>query len=173
MVTGVTGIVTTWGARVRWLALTALVALGPASLGCSLLVGDETRVVVDGDAAATQTQTQQSGDGGAPTATSEASTPPDTSPPIPDAAPACNPVSATCLTQVGACSDKCNQDAQHCLDGCQKPGPGDDPSQCQKDCSAKQAQCTSDCVTHCVGCASAGPGADPCDPQSACTNALH
>ena len=154
-------------ARATWIALVAIGPTLPALAGCSLVVGDETRVVVGPDDGAAPSHGD--GDGGASLQPGDAAAPPtvDAAQP-PDAKAQCGAPSPTCITEVGTCSDRCAQEAQKCRDSCQGGGGGDNPGTCTQACDAKHTQCASDCVTHCVKCA----GAAACDPQTACANAV-
>lgn len=155
-------------ARGTWIALVAIGPTLPALAGCSLVVGDETRVVVGSDDGAAPPRGD--GDGGVPSQSVDAAAPPtvDAAAPPPDAKAQCTAPSTACITEVGTCSDHCAQEAQKCTDGCKGGGAGDNPGTCTQACDAKHTQCASDCVTHCVKCV--GPAA--CDPQAACANGV-
>ena len=156
-------------ARGTWIALVAIGPTLPALAGCSLVVGDETRVVVGSDDGAAPSHGD--GDGGAPPQSLDAAAPSTVdaaaAPPL-DAKAQCTAPSPACITEVGTCSGRCAQEAQKCADNCNGGGGGDNPGTCTQACDAKHTQCTSDCVTHCVKCA----GAAACDPQSACANGV-
>ena len=160
----------TWRfARGTWIALVAISPTLPAAVGCSLVVGDETRVVVGPEDGAAPPHAQADGDGGALPQPGDAAALPtvDAAQPT-DAKAQCTAPAPACIAEVGTCSDHCAQEAQKCVDSCKGGGGGDNPGTCSQACDAKHTQCTSDCVTRCVKCS----GAAACDPQSACANGV-
>ncbi len=123
-------------------------------VGCTLVVGNETRTVVDastGEDAATSMDA----------ATETSSDPPDVVAPIEAAAD--SPVDTcnlqACNVAESACKKSCDTTAGVCNSNCGKSKDGKD---CHDLCAQQQQQCHTDCVTTCDACVS-GCGA-PCAP---------